>query len=204
MTYTGQADNVWARYPELTDQIKALWGDGLSASQIAAKIGHGLTRNAVIGKARRLNLPKRGGQNGTIEKPTRPKLVKKDSGAIAGAAIPRLIRKRKQARIQPEAGIYDMVEVQEVAPDMDDLAIPFGQRKSLLELTNATCRWPVGNPGTEAFFFCGSPTADLAGGRPYCQCHADRARGTGGYTQSMAHVEKKRRAILRTKSRAAA
>lgn len=46
---------------------------------------------------------------------------------------------------------------------------------SLLELTNATCRWPHGEPGRRGFFFCGAPGADLEGGRPYCACHARRA-----------------------------
>lgn len=46
---------------------------------------------------------------------------------------------------------------------------------SLLELANETCRFPIGEPGTRNFFFCGDPSADLEGGRPYCACHARRA-----------------------------
>jgi GcrA cell cycle regulator len=47
--------------------------------------------------------------------------------------------------------------------------------KSLLELTNTCCRWPIGRPGTAGFFFCGVPEADLARGMPYCARHARRA-----------------------------
>jgi GcrA cell cycle regulator len=47
--------------------------------------------------------------------------------------------------------------------------------KSLFELTNATCRWPVGKPGTAGFHFCGEAGADLENGRPYCERHAKRA-----------------------------
>jgi GcrA cell cycle regulator len=47
--------------------------------------------------------------------------------------------------------------------------------KSLLELTNKSCRWPQGRPGTPAFFFCGAPGADLERGMPYCERHARRA-----------------------------
>jgi GcrA cell cycle regulator len=47
--------------------------------------------------------------------------------------------------------------------------------KTLFELTNNSCRWPHGQPGTETFHFCGAPGADLEGGRPYCERHARRA-----------------------------
>jgi GcrA cell cycle regulator len=47
--------------------------------------------------------------------------------------------------------------------------------KTLLELTNDSCRWPHGQPGTKTFHFCGAPGADLEGGRPYCERHARRA-----------------------------
>jgi hypothetical protein len=47
--------------------------------------------------------------------------------------------------------------------------------KTLFELTNDSCRWPHGQPGTQAFHFCGAPGADLEGGRPYCERHARRA-----------------------------
>jgi GcrA cell cycle regulator len=45
----------------------------------------------------------------------------------------------------------------------------------LLELTNTTCRWPIGRPGAAGFFFCGVPEADLARGLPYCAHHSRRA-----------------------------
>jgi GcrA cell cycle regulator len=48
------------------------------------------------------------------------------------------------------------------------------QGKSLLELTNDTCRWPVGHPGTKKFHFCGAG-ADLERGMPYCARHMRRA-----------------------------
>jgi len=47
--------------------------------------------------------------------------------------------------------------------------------KTLFELTNDSCRWPHGQPGTKTFHFCGAPGADLEGGRPYCERHARRA-----------------------------
>jgi GcrA cell cycle regulator len=47
--------------------------------------------------------------------------------------------------------------------------------KTLLELTNDSCRWPIGRPGTPGFHFCGEAGADLENGRPYCERHAKRA-----------------------------
>ncbi len=42
------------------------------------------------------------------------------------------------------------------------------RRLSLLELTERTCKWPVGDPATDDFWFCGLPTAP---GKPYCEAH---------------------------------
>lgn len=62
----------------------------------------------------------------------------------------------------------------------DDSAIPVEQRKTLLELTNWTCRFPVGDPRTSDFFYCGALEADFTAGRCYCAAHAARAHsGTG-------------------------
>jgi GcrA cell cycle regulator len=47
--------------------------------------------------------------------------------------------------------------------------------KSLLELTNESCRWPIGDPATKSFHFCGEPGADLEQGIPYCEIHRLRA-----------------------------
>jgi hypothetical protein len=53
-----------------------------------------------------------------------------------------------------------------------DAAIPHAQRRSLLELTDDTCRWPVGDPCAADFFFCGAPPLP---GKPYCAAHCARA-----------------------------
>jgi len=57
----------------------------------------------------------------------------------------------------------------EAEPELIDNIIPFGQRRTLLELTEETCRWPIGDPGSAEFFFCGGPSlASL----PYCAYHS--------------------------------
>ena len=59
----------------------------------------------------------------------------------------------------------------DLEPELEpiDNVIPLGQRRSLLELTEETCRWPIGDPGTADFFFCGGPTVTSL---PYCAYHS--------------------------------
>ena len=56
--------------------------------------------------------------------------------------------------------------------------------KSLLELTNESCRWPIGDPAKKSFHFCGEPGADLAQGIPYCERHRQRAYTRPGPTEA--------------------
>jgi GcrA cell cycle regulator len=57
----------------------------------------------------------------------------------------------------------------EATPELIDNIIPIGQRRSLLELTELTCRWPIGDPGSSEFFFCGGNSLT---GLPYCAYHS--------------------------------
>ena len=52
---------------------------------------------------------------------------------------------------------------------------PTKRGKTLLELTNESCRWPIGDPAKPSFHFCGEPGADLEQGIPYCERHRQRA-----------------------------
>jgi GcrA cell cycle regulator len=56
-------------------------------------------------------------------------------------------------------------------------------------LTNNTCRFPIGKPGSAGFHFCGEAGADLENGRPYCERHAKRA-----YVQSAKTADRTSRA----------
>ena len=53
-------------------------------------------------------------------------------------------------------------------PEPELIEIPLEQRKSLLQLNEATCHWPVGDPGSTEFFFCGGEATE---GQPYCSYH---------------------------------
>jgi GcrA cell cycle regulator len=55
---------------------------------------------------------------------------------------------------------------------VEDTDIPIAQRRTLMELTATTCRWPVGHPRTPEFYFCGAHCCE---DQPYCEAHMARA-----------------------------
>jgi len=138
---------------ERVELLKKLWADGLSASRIAAELG-GITRNAVIGKAHRLGL------SGRAKSPA------------SGAPRPRKLRvhvlRPTRAAVQGANALVLAYET-EPEPVPADNVIPLTQRRTLLELNEDTCRWPIGDPATENFFFCGGKPVT---GLPYCAYHA--------------------------------
>jgi GcrA cell cycle regulator len=140
---------------ERVELLKKLWSDGLSASQIAAELG-GITRNAVIGKVHRLGLS--GRAKSASSAAPRPRKARSPMMRIGRASI------RGNTAL---AHAYEMEA--EAAPELIDNVIPIGQRRTILELTEQTCRWPVGDPGSTEFFFCGGNTL---GGLPYCAYHS--------------------------------
>ncbi len=137
---------------ERVELLKKLWADGLSASQIAAELG-GITRNAVIGKVHRLGL------SGRAKSPSssapRPRKTR-SSG--------HMIRVQRPQVRGNNALAYDY----EVEAEPEMLEIPVEQRKTLLQLSEKTCHWPVGDPSAPDFFFCGGESAN---DQPYCTFH---------------------------------
>lgn len=147
---------------ERVELLKRLWSEGLSASQIASELG-GITRNAVIGKVHRLGLS--GRIKGTA--PARPRKARSEAPAPRPASRPTTIGNTALA--------HALEPVMEAAPapaPVADNVVPLSQRCSIMNLTEATCRWPVGEPGTESFYFCGARSAT---GMPYCTHHARMA-----------------------------
>jgi GcrA cell cycle regulator len=148
---------------EHIETLKSMWADGHSASSIANALGGGVTRSAICGKVNRLGL------SGRLPL-TRPRAM---------TARPAQRLHHNVTRLQSIAENSDPVIKIAASVQQSDDSIPAEQRKTLLELTNRTCRWPCGDPGKPDFFFCGAPEADFIIGQPYCQRHADRA---GTYT----------------------
>ncbi|MGL5166659.1 MAG: GcrA family cell cycle regulator [Afipia sp.] len=137
------------------EALKKLWEAGLSASQIAAELGY-VTRNGVIGKVHRLGLSGRA-KNPTSAKPRARRLV--DHMVYV---------ERRPSRVA--TALAQVVAVEPVsAPLAYENVVPLHQRVSLMELNEATCHWPIGDPGTADFFFCGGKALN---GMPYCAHHS--------------------------------
>ncbi|TAK48559.1 MAG: GcrA cell cycle regulator [Xanthobacteraceae bacterium] len=142
---------------ERVDQLKRLWEAGLSASQIAAELGN-ITRNAVIGKVHRLGLSGRV-KNSSAASP-RPRK----------ARAPSHIMRISRPVARGNTALAQAFEVEfEADPVTYDNIVPLGQRRTLMELNEDTCRWPVGDPGSPDFFFCGGKSLTSL---PYCAHHS--------------------------------
>ncbi len=149
---------------ERVELLKKLWNDGLSASQIAGELG-GVTRNAVIGKVHRLGLSGRAKAPATANKQRR-------SRPSAPSSAPSSNRPSPQQPQSVGATALKMAPapVAEIKPQAEPIAelVPISQRASILTLTERTCKWPIGDPSSEDFYFCGR-TSDA--GVPYCAHH---------------------------------
>jgi GcrA cell cycle regulator len=138
--------------------LKKLWKTGANASEIAAELGGGVSRNAVIGKVHRL-----------LGTGAKTRLREK----IDPAATP--VRRRGGFRFNKSPS-PPSVPKPTLPIDLPDEMTPTQQRQQLLELGNCSCRWPIGTPGHSDFFFCGGEEADFAAGRSYCKRHTLRAK----------------------------
>jgi GcrA cell cycle regulator len=145
---------------ERVELLKKLWAEGLSASQIAGELGN-VTRNAVIGKVHRLGLSGRAKPNrSSASRPRRPRAPRAPRGEGSYVSVGNTALKTNAVAVAvPKA---------EPAP-VAELVIPPAERKSILELTESTCKWPIGDPMEEDFHFCGR---DSEIGMPYCTHHA--------------------------------
>lgn len=178
---------------ERVELLKKLWMDGLSASQIAGELGQGVTRNAVIGKVHRLKLSARAKPTNAAPRarPAARPAPRRVAGpgatpiqaSAAMSAKPRTVTAMRPQSVGATAlAVNAEFEVERyVAPAAAELFIPEDRRLSLLQLNEHTCKWPIGDPLTKDFYFCGQHSDD---GKPYCEFHSRRA-----YHQ----VDKKRR-----------
>ncbi|WP_294927267.1 GcrA family cell cycle regulator [uncultured Paracoccus sp.] len=178
---------------ERVETLKRMWSEGQSASQIAKELG-GVTRNAVIGKVHRLGLSNRNDDSAAAAKPA-PEAAAPAQPEPAPAPEPRPAPAAAKPA-KPAADEQPKPEpVAEAAPaPLRRPVVPAGQplppvpsneispetlatvrevekksrKLNLMELTERTCKWPIGDPATDKFWFCGLPSAP---GKPYCETH---------------------------------
>ncbi len=152
---------------ERVELLRQLWLDGRSASQISAQLGHGLTRNAVIGKVHRLGLAGRAKSPSSAASPPRPAPAPR----VAPRSSPRsgargAIHGNVALAMSPEP----MLETRPVF--QEDVVVPMSLRVTIIELKEAMCRWPLGDPTSSEFRYYGSPSS---GAGPYCAHHGKLA-----------------------------
>jgi len=160
---------------ERVEMLKKLWADGLSASQIAAQLG-GVSRNAVIGKVHRLNLPGRAKSGGPTQVRTKrpaPNATRSSTYTANTRAVSHSHTTRSMTRSSGATALKadaDPVAYQELETrPVEDVVVPISRRLELVQLTERTCKWPIGDPLQEDFHFCGNDSGEAT---PYCSYHA--------------------------------
>ena len=145
--------------------LRQRWAEGLSASTIAKELGPGVSRCAVLGKVHRLRLKQ------PDFKRRHPRKEKARRRALRPAARSRRSSGRGPSRLMAAFRALGL-DAAFGAPDTRTLhqhaGKAFGPACGLMDLTAATCRWPVGEPGAADFAFCGAAPFKRY---PYCVGH---------------------------------
>ena len=182
---------------ERVETLKRMWADGQSASQIAKELG-GVTRNAVIGKVHRLGLSNRVTGAGHAEEPEDDGVDAAAASVRRvepARPTPDLAARAEPATRAPERPAAPVAPSNVTPLPLRKAIVPAGQplppqpslneispealasvrevekrakKLTLMELTERTCKWPIGDPATDDFWFCGLPSVP---GKPYCEAH---------------------------------
>ena len=155
---------------ETIARLRALWSEGLSTAEIGRRMG--VSKNAVVGKAHRLNLParpspiRRDGAGSAAPRATQPRRV-------TGPTLPPLSAAPSQVATPPVPRQPAPVAAEAGSRPAAPVARPVAVRPAPFRSTRlASCCWPIGEPGTKSFHFC---DAEAMTGKPYCAEHAQLA-----------------------------
>lgn len=145
--------------PARVDVLAALWSSTLGAAEIAMRLNQqfpelrAVSPDAIQKKAAAAGLPARPRTANGAAKPVKRPIMHRGAGfgVLRGA--------------EPKEPTF-------IDDALDLATIPHEQRCQIVDLDNTKCRWPIGTPGTESFFFCGG---NVVTDRVYCRCHLVRS-----------------------------
>lgn len=142
------------------ETLRGLWSEGHSTAEIGRRMG--VSKNAVVGKAHRLNLParpspiRRETETSPLARPAAPPQRRAPT-----PRVPQPMRRLEQP-VAPPAPVAPPVQVAPPPPVV----------RSFPRVSTRSCCWPLGEPGTSEFRFCGEGAIP---GKPYCPTHASVA-----------------------------
>lgn len=128
---------------KMVDDLRQMWIEGLTANEIAKKLG--VSKNSIVGKVHRLCLT------------ARPSPIKKKEELANEAEVVdvgNVIQTEKSEKVKETVSVQKNTENGKI---------------KLVDLGNHTCRWPIGDPRDEDFAFCGRR---VRAGQTYCDEHA--------------------------------
>lgn len=146
------------------EELRRLKEAGRSAGQIAIRWKFVISRSAIIGKCYRLGIPSSGRAAVTPEQ-----RLERERRRDAYRA--KWMRERRARRAEAKKNLPIWASGPPPAPEKWVDEIPIEQRKTLVQLTSRTCHYPIGDPKSPDFYFCGG---EAAVGVPYCAVHARR------------------------------
>lgn len=154
--------------PERTELLRTLWDRGFSASQIAYRLGEGISRNSVLGKAHRLGIVINGQRTAAYGKSVRAK--KRPSVAANLSKLEKRLFGKYMSGFNADRTANSDKSVSEAAisPTDEDIA-----RVQFSELEAHHCKYPIGDPRQSGFGFCG---LERVPGSPYCMPHTRISR----------------------------
>lgn len=173
---------------EMVESLKKMWDEGLSTGEIGKRLG--VSKNSIVGKVHRLQLIARPSPIKKKDPNTAPKAKEKTSSKSSEKPV-KQEKPKAEAKEAPKTEVQPTPKPQPEAktsapakkslPEKEpeaymNVSIPVmhtpkkpGDKITVTDLDNHTCRWPLGDPKDENFHFCGAPVRI---GQTYCEEHA--------------------------------